>query len=122
MRSRSVTLPPIVFAQYINPDPATDALSASVLSICFCVLVSGLTYFVAELAIVRAVMIAAGIVAALIVNSVLFPRHCRVCGLYMFRAGPSERAHSRYATQVLFLSDTSRTLGLLSSLYLTLSQ
>ena len=67
-------------------------------------------------------MIAAGIVAALIVNSVLFPRHCRVCGLYMFRAGPSERAHSPYATQVLFLSDTSRTLGLLSSLYLTLSQ
>ncbi|TFK82012.1 hypothetical protein K466DRAFT_531014, partial [Polyporus arcularius HHB13444] len=74
----SVTLPPIVFAQYINPDPTTSAL---------------------KLAIVRAVMIAAGIVAALIVNSLLFPRHCRV----------------------LFLSDTSRTLGLLSSLYLTLS-
>ncbi|KAI0747801.1 hypothetical protein C8Q80DRAFT_1168545 [Daedaleopsis nitida] len=74
----AVTLPPIVFAQYINPDPTTSAL---------------------KLSIVRAVMIAAGIVTALIVNSVLFPRHCRV----------------------LFLSDTSKTLGLLSSLYLTLS-
>ncbi|KAI0332078.1 hypothetical protein GY45DRAFT_1299694 [Cubamyces sp. BRFM 1775] len=74
----SVTLPPILFAPYIHPDPSTSPL---------------------KLAIIRAVMIAAGIVAALLVNSLLFPRHCRV----------------------LFLSDTSRTLGLLSSLYLTLS-
>ncbi|KAI0362777.1 hypothetical protein OH77DRAFT_1417068 [Trametes cingulata] len=74
----AVTLPPILFAPYIHPDPSTTAL---------------------ELAMIRALMIAAGIVAALIVNSLLFPRHCRV----------------------LFLSDTSRTLGLLSSLYLTLS-
>ncbi|KAI1790727.1 hypothetical protein LXA43DRAFT_973447 [Ganoderma leucocontextum] len=74
----SVTLPPIVFAHYVNPALTTSAL---------------------KLSIVRAVMIAAGIVAAVLVNSLLFPRHCRV----------------------LFLSDTSRTLGLLSSLYLTLS-
>ncbi|TBU28948.1 hypothetical protein BD311DRAFT_307591 [Dichomitus squalens] len=74
----SVTLPPIVFAHYVSPTLATSAL---------------------KLSIVRAVMIAAGIVAALLMNSLLFPRHCRV----------------------LFLSDTSRTLGLLSSLYLTLS-
>ncbi|KAI8998920.1 hypothetical protein BD414DRAFT_476445 [Trametes punicea] len=74
----SVTLPPILFAPYIHPDPSTTPL---------------------QLAIIRAVMIAAGIVAALLMNSLLFPRHCRV----------------------LFLSDTSRTLGLLSSLYLTLS-
>nr|VWO99075.1 ATP-dependent RNA helicase CshA (EC [Ganoderma boninense] len=74
----SVTLPPIVFAHYVNPALTTSAL---------------------KLSIVRAVMIAAGIVAAVLVNSLLFPRHCRV----------------------LFLSDTSRTLGRLSSLYLTLS-
>ncbi|KAI0646763.1 hypothetical protein C8Q79DRAFT_907394 [Trametes meyenii] len=74
----SVAVPPILMAPYISPDPSTSAL---------------------KLAIIRAVMIAAGIVAALVVNSLLFPRHCRV----------------------LFLSDTSRTLGLLSSLYLTLS-
>ncbi|OSD02763.1 hypothetical protein PYCCODRAFT_1389411 [Trametes coccinea BRFM310] len=74
----SVTLPPILFAPYIHPDPTTTPL---------------------RLAVIRAVMIAVGIVAALLMNSLLFPRHCRV----------------------LFLSDASRTLGLLSSLYLTLS-
>ena len=45
-------------------------------------------------------MIAAGIVAALIVNTVLWPRHCRV----------------------LFLESTSQTLGLLSQLYLMLGR
>ncbi|KAI0822655.1 hypothetical protein BC628DRAFT_1421604 [Trametes gibbosa] len=74
----SVALPPILLAPYIHPDPSHTIL---------------------ELASIRALMIAAGIVAALLMNSLLFPRHCRV----------------------LFLSDTSRTLGLLSSLYLTLS-
>ena len=73
-----------------------------------------------ELAIIRAVMIAAGIVAALLVNSLLFPRHCRV------RTLPTPASEGRvlifWLKQVLFLSDTSRTLGLLSSLYLTLSQ
>lgn len=63
-------------------------------------------------------MIAAGIVAALLMNSLLFPRHCRVC---------AQLTAEKYSVvdmvqQVLFLSDTSRTLGLLSSLYLTLSQ
>ncbi|KAI0637282.1 hypothetical protein C8Q77DRAFT_1050225 [Trametes polyzona] len=74
----SVALPPILLAPYIHPD--TD-------------------HTILELASIRALMIAAGIVAALLMNSLLYPRHCRV----------------------LFLSDTSRTLGLLSSLYLTLS-
>ncbi|KAH9857776.1 hypothetical protein C2E23DRAFT_881345 [Lenzites betulinus] len=74
----SVALPPILLAPYIHPDTGHTIL---------------------ELASIRALMIAAGIVAALLMNSLLFPRHCRV----------------------LFLSDTSRTLGLLSSLYLTLS-
>ena len=45
-------------------------------------------------------MIAIGIVAALLMNGLVFPRHCRV----------------------VFLSDTARTLGLLSQLYMTLSQ
>ncbi|KAI0928180.1 hypothetical protein AcW2_004274 [Taiwanofungus camphoratus] len=74
----SVTLPPIVFAQYIMPDTTTSVL---------------------KLAIIRAVMIAIGIILALIMNGLVFPRHCRV----------------------LFLSHTSRTLGLLSHLYMTLS-
>ena len=52
------------------------------------------------LASYRAAMIAAGIVAALIVNTVLWPRHCRV----------------------LFLESTSQTLGLLSQLYLMLGR
>ena len=52
------------------------------------------------LAGIRALMIAIGIVAALLMNGLVFPRHCRV----------------------VFLSDTARTLGLLSQLYMTLSQ
>jgi len=45
-------------------------------------------------------MITAGVLAALAMNTFVFPRHCRV----------------------LFLRNTSRTLGLLSQLYLTLSR
>ncbi|KAH9946389.1 uncharacterized protein BXZ73DRAFT_37522 [Epithele typhae] len=74
----SVTLPPIVFAHYTTPDTTASVL---------------------HLTVARAAMIAAGILAAVIVNSMLFPRHCRV----------------------LFLNDTARTLGRLSTLYLTLS-
>ncbi|EMD38705.1 hypothetical protein CERSUDRAFT_113885 [Gelatoporia subvermispora B] len=74
----SVALPPIAFAKYISPDTTDSVLT---------------------LAILRALMIGAGILAALLMNSLIFPRHCRV----------------------LFLRDTSRTLGLLSCLYLTLS-
>ena len=54
----------------------------------------------AALAGIRALMIAIGIVAALLMNGLVFPRHCRV----------------------VFLSDTARTLGLLSQLYMTLGQ
>ncbi|XP_006458411.1 hypothetical protein AGABI2DRAFT_199986 [Agaricus bisporus var. bisporus H97] len=52
----AVTLPPILFAPYFNsPERAV-------------------TY---KLALYRAAAISAGIVAALLVNSILFPRHCR---------------------------------------------
>ncbi|GBE82545.1 hypothetical protein SCP_0409290 [Sparassis crispa] len=74
----SLTLPTIVLAQYIVPEQTMSVL---------------------ELAGIRVSMIAAGIIAALLVNSLVFPRHCRV----------------------LFLSDTGRTLGSLSNLYMTLS-
>ncbi|KAI0798119.1 hypothetical protein C8Q75DRAFT_709584 [Abortiporus biennis] len=74
----SIALPPIAFAQYISPDPAQSVFN---------------------LALFRAIMITLGMVAALLMNSLVFPRHCRV----------------------LFLSDTSHTLELLSNLYQTLS-
>lgn len=45
-------------------------------------------------------MIAAGIIAALFVNSLFFPRHCRV----------------------MFLNNISRTIGIVSQLYLSLSR
>ncbi|KZT03579.1 uncharacterized protein LAESUDRAFT_659459 [Laetiporus sulphureus 93-53] len=73
----AVTLPIIAFAQYVDPDPSESVL---------------------KLAAIRALMIAVGIVGALLMNSLVFPRHCRV----------------------VFLSDTSRTLSLLSQLYMTL--
>jgi len=72
----AVTLPIIAFADYVNPT----------------------TQSIIALAGIRALMIAIGIVAALLMNGLVFPRHCRV----------------------LFLSDTARTLGLLSQLYMTL--
>ena len=72
-----------------------------------------------DTALLRAGLISAGMVAALLMNAVVFPRHCRVsCGLCYLRD------HDVYLNlcQVYFLSDTSRTVGLLTDLYLTLSQ
>ncbi|THH26360.1 hypothetical protein EUX98_g7828 [Antrodiella citrinella] len=74
----SVTIASVSFAKYTTPD---------------------MTQPIIDLALLRALMITAGMVAALLMNSILFPRHGRV----------------------LFLSHTSRTFGLLSNLYLTLS-
>ncbi|KZT66828.1 hypothetical protein DAEQUDRAFT_729793 [Daedalea quercina L-15889] len=73
----AVTLPIIAFAEYVTHTQQS----------------------IIALAGIRALMIAIGIVAALLMNGLVFPRHCRV----------------------LFLSDTARTLGLLSQLYMTLS-
>ncbi|GJE97050.1 Fusaric acid resistance protein-like [Phanerochaete sordida] len=74
----SVAIPPIAFAKYISPHSDTSVI---------------------KLALLRAGMISLGMVAALLMNSFVFPRHSRV----------------------YFLSDTSRTLGLLTDLYLSLS-
>lgn len=74
----SVAIPPIAFAKYINPHSDTSVI---------------------KLALLRAGMISLGMVAALLMNSLVFPRHSRV----------------------YFLSDTSRTIGLLTDLYLSLS-
>lgn len=75
----NITLPPIVFSQYLTPSQERPII---------------------ELALIRGLTISLGIIAALIMNSLVFPRHCRV----------------------LFLNHTSRTLGLLSQLYLTLGR
>ncbi|KAF8061449.1 hypothetical protein FPV67DRAFT_1703736 [Lyophyllum atratum] len=75
---RAVTLPPVMFPPYFSESTRSPG----------------------TLAVVRGAMIAAGIVAALLINSVLFPRHCRV----------------------LFLNSTCRTLGLFSQLYMGLSR
>ncbi|KAH8108201.1 hypothetical protein BXZ70DRAFT_46056 [Cristinia sonorae] len=74
----SVAIPPIALAKYFSPE---------------------MTKPIGDLALLRALMITTGMVAALLMNSLVFPRHCRV----------------------LFLSHTSKTFGLLSNLYLTLS-
>ncbi|CCM06383.1 uncharacterized protein FIBRA_08642 [Fibroporia radiculosa] len=73
----AVALPIVAFAQYVNP---------------------GTTTKVVDIAAMRILMITIGIVGALLMNSVVFPRHCRV----------------------LFLSETSSTLGLMSALYMAL--
>ncbi|KAI0317761.1 hypothetical protein OF83DRAFT_100961 [Amylostereum chailletii] len=75
----AIAIPPIVFAKYEDP---------------------ALTTPIVMVAVYRGAMIAIGIVAALIVNTVLWPRHCRV----------------------MFLSQTSHSLGLLSQLYLMLGR
>ncbi|KAH7921497.1 hypothetical protein BV22DRAFT_1038618 [Leucogyrophana mollusca] len=75
----SVTLPPVILAQYVNPDPTVSTL---------------------RLAVLRGLMIGLGIIAALTMNSLVFPRHSRV----------------------LFLNHTSRTLGVLGHLYLLLTR
>ncbi|KIJ69535.1 hypothetical protein HYDPIDRAFT_145711 [Hydnomerulius pinastri MD-312] len=75
----SVTLPPVVLAHYLTPQ---------------------MPYSILDLALIRAATIAIGIVSALTVNGLVFPRHSRV----------------------LFLNQTSRTLGFLSQLYLLLGR
>ncbi|KAG1883151.1 hypothetical protein F4604DRAFT_1741037 [Suillus subluteus] len=75
----SVTLPPIVLYQYLTPDSGVSTQ---------------------DLAWMRASMIALGIITALAMNSLVFPRYSRV----------------------LFLKQTSRILRLLSQLYLLLIQ
>jgi len=75
----SVTLPPIVFSRYLGSTVNTPTI---------------------VLAGWRAAMIIAGVLAALLMNTLVFPKHCRM----------------------LFLRNASRTLGLLSQLYLTLSR
>ncbi|THH09172.1 hypothetical protein EW146_g8766 [Bondarzewia mesenterica] len=75
----SITLPPILFNGYLDPTATTPVII---------------------LAVMRALLIGGGIIAALLMNTLLFPRHCRV----------------------LFLYHASRTLGLLSQLYLILGR
>jgi len=75
----SVTLPPVVLSQYIATSLTTSTI---------------------DLAFYRGLAISIGIIAALSMNSLVFPRHCRV----------------------LFLQQSGRTLGLLSQLYHLLSR
>ncbi|PFH47852.1 hypothetical protein AMATHDRAFT_151147 [Amanita thiersii Skay4041] len=73
----SVTLPPILFLPYFRPGTSPVAW---------------------KLAVFRSAMNAVGIVAALMMNSLVFPRHCRV----------------------MFLNCACRTLGLLIQLYMAI--
>ncbi|KAI9510386.1 hypothetical protein F5148DRAFT_1179931 [Russula earlei] len=75
----SVTLPPIAFVRYFDSTSDTRII---------------------VLAAWRATMITAGVLAALVMNTLVFPKHCRM----------------------LFLRNTSRCVGLLSQLYLALSR
>jgi hypothetical protein len=63
-------------------------------------------------------MIGAGIIAALLVNSFVFPRHARVSNVLRLIL----RRVSHYDFQVLFLRDASESLRLMSSYYLELSR
>jgi hypothetical protein len=74
-----VTLPPLIFNQYLHQDPNVSVFM---------------------LAFLRALTIGAGIIAAVLMNTFLFPRHCRP----------------------LFLQSASRTLGILSQLYMSVSR
>ncbi|KAF8633737.1 hypothetical protein AX17_004393 [Amanita inopinata Kibby_2008] len=75
----SVTLPPVLFLPYFRP---------------------GTEIATWRLAVFRSALNAAGIVAALMMNSLLFPRHCRV----------------------MFLNSACRTLGLFNQLYIGISR
>ncbi|RDB24188.1 Uncharacterized protein C26F1.08c [Hypsizygus marmoreus] len=75
----AITLPPILFAAYFG---------------------NNITLSSGMIAVFRGAMIMAGIVAALLMNSLLFPRHCRV----------------------LFLDSTCNILSLFSKLYMGLSR
>ncbi|TFK72565.1 hypothetical protein BDN72DRAFT_836131 [Pluteus cervinus] len=75
----SVSMPPILFTPYFAEGPHPSPM---------------------VLASLRGGMIALGLVAALLMNSILYPRHCRV----------------------LFLDSTYHTIGYLSQLYMSLSR
>ncbi|KAF9489836.1 hypothetical protein BDN71DRAFT_1455486 [Pleurotus eryngii] len=75
----AVTLPPLTFVKFFSPKSEPSQIM---------------------LVVLRGLMIAAGIIAALFVNSLFFPRHCRV----------------------MFLNNISRTIGIVSQLYLSLSR
>ncbi|KIK79803.1 hypothetical protein PAXRUDRAFT_833910 [Paxillus rubicundulus Ve08.2h10] len=75
----SITLPPVVLTHYLS-----DRTPQSIL----------------DLSLIRAMTIAIGIVSALAMNGLVFPRHSRV----------------------IFLNQTSRSLGFLSHLYLLLGR
>jgi hypothetical protein len=64
-------------------------------------------------------MIIAGVLAALLMNTLVFPKHCRVNTDQTEVMVVSDLS---IASQMLFLRNASRTLGLLSQLYLTLSR
>jgi hypothetical protein len=64
-------------------------------------------------------MITAGVLAALLMNTFVFPKHCRVNTEQIEVIVASNLSNT---SQVLFLRNASRTLGLLSQLYLTLSR
>lgn len=64
-------------------------------------------------------MIIAGVLAALLMNTLVFPKHCRVNTDQTEVMVVSDLST---ASQMLFLRNASRTLGLLSQLYLTLSR
>ncbi|KAK1229061.1 hypothetical protein PQX77_007877 [Marasmius sp. AFHP31] len=74
----NLTLPPIIFTDYLNPDAPS----------------------VIKLAWLRALMISLGVIAALLVNSLLYPRLCRV----------------------LFLDSACQSVGLLTQLYTSISR
>ncbi|KAF9451224.1 hypothetical protein P691DRAFT_724576 [Macrolepiota fuliginosa MF-IS2] len=75
----AITLPPILFTPYFRPHEEVSTW---------------------RMALLRAALISLGIVAALLVNSLLFPRHCRV----------------------LFLNTVCRTLGLSNQLLMNMGR
>ena len=64
-------------------------------------------------------MITAGVLAALLMNTLVFPKHCRV-NTDQIKAIEVSDLSSTF--QMLFLRNASRTLGLLSQLYLALTR
>jgi len=73
---RSVTLPPILLSPYIQQqgEKSTPTLGEPDYHGCWKIYSS----FGTVLAAIRGLMISVGILAALTVNTLLFPRHCRV--------------------------------------------
>lgn len=88
-RNSSVAVASITFANYIAPG-MTQPIIGKPIVLCVSHFTKILIAFImVDLALLRALMITAGMVVALLMNSLVYPRHCRVRQSLMPTSCPS---------------------------------